>query len=177
MRRKAAIGLVMLALAAATLAGCTPRQSTEQYEERLEQAIAVRTVAISQLDDGSLTTPAQFDELANKVVASIDELDADAPPRKLQTAHERMLDGLDGLAALISRLGRCVGLSEHSQQDARACRQSIGQEVYDEIRNDFGEADTIYREEGLSLPGLAGDGDKADGGDQLGKGAEGGDEL
>ena len=56
----------------------------------------------------------------------------------------------------------------------KACRQSIGQDVYDAIRNDFDEANTIYREEGLALPGLGGDEDAED---SLGEDPEGGDEL
>ncbi|MCW2925032.1 MAG: hypothetical protein JWM98_2436 [Thermoleophilia bacterium] len=160
--------------------GCTPRQSRDQYEERLGGALAARTEVTGQLDGKELHTAADYDAAAKKVTNALDDLESDPPPGDVENAHERMVSGMEGLAALLSRLGRCESLGEHSAQDARACRQSIGQDVYDEIRNDFGEANTIYRQEGFSLPGLGSDGDTSGGnggGDSLGGGSDGGDEL
>lgn len=138
------------------LAGCTARQSQDQYEERLEQAIAVRQNVSSQLESQQLGDAKAYEQASGEVLSALDELDADPPPRNLQDAHESMVNGMEGLATLLDRLGRCESLAQASEQDRRACRQSIGQDVYDEIRNDFDEANTIYREEGLSLPGLGG---------------------
>lgn len=160
------------------VSGCTARQSRAQYEERLEQALEARAQATRQLDSDALTTQAQYDAAAAKVAAALEELDADPPPSDAEPAHDRMIDGLEGLSALLGRLGRCTALGEASDQDERACRASIGQGVYDEIRNDFGEANTIYREEGFSLPGLGSAEDApGGGGDSLGTDPEGGDEL
>jgi hypothetical protein len=72
-----------------------------------------------------------------------------------------------------------------SVEQGRACRHAITQDVYDEIRNDFGEANTIYRQEGILLPGLGGEsgasgggsGESGSGGDNLGDDPSGGDEL
>jgi hypothetical protein len=128
-----------------------------------------------QLDQRTLADAGAFEAAAQEVRSSLDELDADPPPRNLQDAHESMVSGMEGLSTLLDRLGRCEALAQASQQDRRACRQSIGQDVYDAIRNDFDEANTIYREEGLSLPGLGG-GENSE--DSLGEGdPEGGDEL
>jgi hypothetical protein len=174
---------MLVAVAALLAAGCTPRQSREQYEERLSDAVTARAAATDKLDSGSLVDEDDYDAEADSVLAALDGLVADAPPRDLQDAHEPMMLGMEGLAALLQRLGRCEALGEYSAQDKRACRQSIGQAVYDEIRNDFTEADTIYREEGVSVPGLGGDdgseareqgGDTLDGG---GASTEGEDEL
>ncbi|MCW2961003.1 MAG: hypothetical protein JWM25_733 [Thermoleophilia bacterium] len=167
----------LLVIAAAVLVGCTARQSTEQYEQRLEQALSVRSKVTDQLDTRSISDPNAFAAASKQVVSALDELDADPPPRAVVDAHDRMVQGLEGLAALLDRMGRCEELTKASEQDARACRQSISQDVYDEIRNDFGEADTIYRQEGFSLPGLGSGEDKADGSDQLGGATDGGDEL
>lgn len=164
----------LLACACLLAVGCTARQSHEQYEERLSQALKARTSVTAQLDAGQLTTPQKYEAAAQRVTIALDELDADPPPRDVEAAHDSMVAGLEGLAALLDRLGRCEALGQASEQDRRACRQAIGQGVYDAIRNDFSEANTIYLEEGFSLPGL-GDGDEV--GDSLGEDPEGGDEL
>jgi hypothetical protein len=81
---------------------------------------------------------------------------------------------MEGLVTLLDRLGRCEALARASEQDRRACRQSIGQDVFDTIRNDFTEANTIYRQEGLSLSGQGGESEAED---SLDDDPEGGDEL
>ncbi|MCW2955381.1 MAG: hypothetical protein JWO69_250 [Thermoleophilia bacterium] len=168
-----------LSTAALVLSGCTARQSRDQYETRLEQAVSVRTEVTGDLDERELGSMESFETATDEVSRALRELDADAPPRDVEDAHERMVRGLEGLVALLDRRGRCEALVQHSEQDARACRQSIGQDVYDQIRNDFGEADTIYRQEGFSLPGMGGGEGETDGGDDLDGGAapDGGDEL
>jgi hypothetical protein len=163
--------LVVLGL---VLGGCTARQSQDQYEGRLEQAIQVRQNVAAELDKNGYADANAYDLAAQEVLSSLDELDADPPPRNLQDAHDSMVSGMEGLSTLLDRLGRCEALREASEQDRRVCRQSIGQDVYDAIRNDFDEANTIYREEGLSLPGLGSD-EGAE--DSLGEDPEGGDEL
>jgi hypothetical protein len=165
--------LVLVALSL-VLGGCTARQSQDQYEERLEQALAVRHDVAQKMDQQSFADAKDYQLASEQVLGSLDELDADPPPRNLQDAHDSMVSGMEGLATLLDRLGRCEALAQASQQDRRACRQSIGQDVYDAIRNDFDEANTIYREEGLSLPGLGGE-EGAE--DSLGEDPEGGDEL
>ena len=167
-------------LCGAGLAGCTARQSRDQYGERLEQALATRAEVTGQMEREDLRSATEYARASHEVTASLEELDADPPPRGLGAAHERMVTGLEGLAALLARLGRCESLARASAQDRRACRQSIDQQVYDEIRNDFDEADTIYRQEGFSLSGLGGGGDEGGGGgaaDALGDDPSGGDEL
>lgn len=164
----------MLVALSLVLGGCTARQSQDQYEERLDQALTVRQGVAQQLDQHSYGDAQAYDAASQEVLSSLDELDADPPPRNLQDAHESMVSGMEGLATLLDRLGRCEELADASSQDRRACRQSIGQDVYDAIRNDFDEANTIYREEGLALPGLGGD---EGAGDSLGEDPEGGDEL
>ncbi len=166
----------LIACACALVAGCTPRQSQDQYESRLDYALKVRADVANALDSNAYKDAAAYDEAAQKVNSALEELDADPPPRNLQGAHERMVDGMEGLAILLGKLGRCEALERASAQDRRACRQSIGQDVYDTIRNDFTEANTIYRQEGLSLPGLGG-GDVKEGADTLGEDPEGGDSL
>ncbi len=148
--------------------GCTARQSQDEYEQRLDHAMTVREEVSAKLAAREYATPAQYDAASAKVADASDELDADAPPRKFEDAHDRMVDGMEGLSALLQRLGRCEALAKASDQDRRACRQSIGQDVYDTIRNDFAEADTIYGQEGISVPD-SGDGDGQDpgGGDTL----------
>jgi hypothetical protein len=165
---------VLLALACALAAGCTARQSSEQYEDRLEQAIATRTEVSSQMEANQLRTADQYDVAEQKLLVALDQLDADPPPRDVIAGHEAMVAGLEGLGVLLGRLGRCESLRNASEQHRRACRQAIRQEVYDEIRNDFTEANTIYRGAGISVPGL---GDDDGSGDTLGRDPEGGDEL
>lgn len=166
---------LLLACCALAAAGCTPRQSQDQYEERLAHALEIREQVSTQLAQRELDSAAAYDEAALQVNAALDELDADPPPRDLQAAHDRMLEGMEGLAILLDKLGRCEALAQASAQDRRACRQSIGQDVYDSIRNDFTEANTIYRQEGLSLPGLGGEDEAQQ--DSLGQEPEGGDAL
>jgi hypothetical protein len=149
--------LLLLTCALLPVAGCAARQSKDQYQDRLTHAATVRTSVSDELARNHYSSPDQYAHAAQQVTDAADELSADQPPRGVASAHERMLAGMDGLQALLSRLGRCAALKSASDQDARACRQSISQDVYDEIRNDFGEADTIYRQEGLSLPGQGGD--------------------
>jgi hypothetical protein len=166
--------VVALACAGAVVSGCTARQSQDEYEQRLERAVAVRDDVSARMNAHELETSADYDAASRRVGSALDELDADAPPRDLEDAHDRMVDGLDGLAALLQRLGRCEALAKASEQDRRACRQSIGQDTYDTIRNDFVEANTIYRQEGVSLPGLGSGGDAGPG---EATDPEGGDEL
>lgn len=166
--------LAVLVVVAPFATGCTARQSQDQYEGRLEQALQVRTDVSEKLQQRAFADANAYDIASQEVLSSLDELDADPPPKNLQAAHESMVSGMEGLATLLDRLGRCEALAKASDQDRRACRQSIGQDVYDAIRNDFAEANTIYREEGLSLAGLGGE-DAAE--DDLGAEPEGGDEL
>lgn len=171
--------LLPLAFACVLASGCTARQSRTEYEDRLKQALEVRQQVVGKLDGHQLTTQAQYDDAAKLVNASLDELDSDPPPRDARDGHDSMVAGMEGLASLLGRLGRCEGLGAVSDQDQRACRQGISQDVYDEIRNDFSEANTIYRSEGFSLPGLgsADEGDGGGGGDNLSGGTNGGDKL
>ena len=141
--------------------GCTPRQSKDQYQERLSNAVAVRNDVSNGLTRHQYSSGAEYTQAMKRVVDASDELSSDQPPRGLGDAHEQMVAGMEGLQVLLSRLGRCADLESTSHQDARACRQSISQDVYDEIRNDFEEADTIYRQDGLSLPQDGGDGRSA----------------
>ena len=175
------VHLLLIVLSCTLLAGCQARQSDDQYADRLEQAVAARSEAIAALDGKKLVKRADYDAAAAQLDSAIGELDADPPPRSVQDAHERMLGAMEGLSTLLGRLGRCDELGTRSQQDGRACRASIDQDVYDGIRNDFGEADTIYRAEGFSPPGLGGGedgGGGASGGDTLdGDVSSGGDEL
>lgn len=165
---------VLLACALLIATGCTARQSRQQYEERLEQALDVRTQVTRKLEAGELQSPQDYQQESERVQSAVEQLDADPPPRDAEHAHESMVSGMEGLAVLLSRLGRCEALGSASEQDRRVCRQSIEQQVYDDIRNDFTEANTIYREEGFSLPGL---GAQEGTGDSLGQDPEGGDEL
>jgi hypothetical protein len=169
--------VVLLAVACFVAAGCTARQSQEQYEERLDGALGTRDEVSGMLSGGGERTPEAFDAASDKVSIALDELDADPPPGNLQPAHDRMVEAMEALAVLLDRLGRCEALTAASEQDARACRQSIGQDVYDDIRNDFNEANTIYRQEGLSLARLGGEEDGGGADDSLGEEPAGGDEL
>lgn len=149
--------IVLGIVAVAVSSGCAPRQSRDQYQDRLTGAVSTRLSVSDALSKQAYTTKEQYEAAAQRVATAKHQLDTDQPPRGLSDAHQSMLDGLEGLQALLSRLGRCAALADHAEQDARACRQSISQGVYDEIRNDFTEADTIYRHEGFSLP-TTGDG-------------------
>ena len=171
-----ACALLACAVACLVLAGCTGRQSREQYEERLDNALKVRTEVVASLDAKELDSSAEYKDASTRIIAALDELDADPPPKDVTAAHDSMLRAMDGLATLLDRLARCEKLGEVSEQDRRVCRTSIDQGVYDEIRNDFHEANTIYLEEGFSLPGLGGE-EGAGGDDSLGEDPEGGDEL
>lgn len=170
-----------LACALVVLAGCQARQSQEQYEERLGAVALVRAEVVEGLERGKYADAEAYERASERVSAAIEQLDVDPPPRALRTAHDRMIGGMGGLAILLDRLARCEERAEASQQDRRACRQSIGQEAYDAIRNDFEEANTIYREEGVPIDGdegaggggFGGDG----GGDSLDEDPEGGDAL
>jgi hypothetical protein len=187
MRRRSCFPLLlpMLALACALLAtGCTARQSKEQYTDRLAKVLKVRTEVLAAVNEHTYTTQDAFVAARRRIDAARTELDADEPPRSMQQAHDSMVHGLRGLAALLDTLGHCAAVEAASLEQGRACRHAITQDVYDDIRNDFGEANTIYRQEGISLPGL-GDEDEASGGgagsgggsDNLGDDPAGGDEL
>jgi hypothetical protein len=166
--RTLAAWVCLLTMSVVIAAGCTARQSREQYEERLASATDVRIQITKALTSNQFTTQEQYTEAAASVADALAALDADAPPQAVAAGHERMVEALEALEILLTRRGRCAALERVSAQDARACRMSIEQSVYDEIRNNFGEADTIYREEGYSLTGIPdGDGGTSDGGDEL----------
>ena len=165
---------ILLLATGLVLGGCTARQSQDQYEERLEQALVVRQGVSEQLDQDSLDDPEAFDFAGREVRGALDDLDADPPPRNLQGAHDRMVEGLEGMVVLLDRMGQCHGAAQASAGDRRVCRQAIRQDFFDEIRNDFDEANTIYQAEGLALPGLGGD---EGAGGSPGGDPEGGDEL
>ncbi|MCW2927711.1 MAG: hypothetical protein JWM86_1679 [Thermoleophilia bacterium] len=156
--------------------GCTARQSREQYDERLAMAAKVRDEVTEGLDSERIHTEPQLREAAAKLDAAVDELDADPPPRAAQAAHERMVAGLEGMSALVLQLGRCASLESAARDEARACRRAIEPSVYDDIRNDFDEANTIYREKGFTLPGTGGEGGDSGTGPS-GEDPTGGDEL
>jgi hypothetical protein len=146
-----------------TAPGCTARQSEAQYEERLAAALEVRTEAARGLEQSSYTTAAQWRGAADRVSDAAIELDADPPPRRAEAAHDRFLSGMEALAGLLSRRGRCAGLQLRQPKDAAACLRGIDQSAYDTVRNDFAEADSIYREIGFALPGMGGGADDGSG--------------
>ena len=162
---------VIAASACLVLAGCSARQSKEQYEEHLADAMKVRTEVTSGLDAQQFESPAQFEEASKRIAAAREDLDEAPPPRNLQGAHDAMLRGMDGLADVLDQLGQCAALDTNQQA---SCRRAIDQSVYDEIRNDFDEANTIYQAEGISS---VGDGGDEETGDSPGEDPEGGDEL
>lgn len=157
--RRRAVLVAVIVLLAAIAGGCTQRQSQDQYEERLQDAVEARDQAVDQVTYGKLTDDTQYAEAIKRVRHASDELDADAPPKQLEAGHERMVAGMAGLARLLELLQRC---DAHDTSEARLqCRSDIEPDVYDTIRNDFEEANTIYRQEGLSI---------ADSGTSIGQG-------
>lgn len=150
-------------------AGCTSRQPEGEYVDQLERALAARNDVIRQLDEGELGDASMYDAAADDITEAMDQLDVEPPPKRYEDAHELLVQALDGLAVLLGKLGRCERLAVDRPQDARACRQSIGQDVFDGLRNDFRESDAIYREEGLTMSQLAFDG-QGDAGSSSGKG-------
>lgn len=167
-------------LASFALVSCTARQSTDQYEARLTHAQDVQSDVARALQAGEYEDEDAYLAASERVGEALVELDSDAPPGNVQAAHDRMVEAMDGLAILLDRLARCERRIEASEQDRRACHQAIGQDVYDEIRNDFDEANTIYGQEGLPTIGGEGEDDTADqlpeGSDQLGEDPGGGAE-
>lgn len=168
MRTAPLLCVALLLLLASALAGCTARQSRDQYEERLTAAIEVRTAATVGIEKDQFHTAAQWREAVDRVNAALDELDADPPPKDAVEAHERFIEGMENLSGLLGRYGRCAALEQRTPDDARLCRQKIDQSAFDSVRNDFAEADTIYRQIGYGLPGMAGQEEAGGGGDDLG---------
>lgn len=148
--------ILVIACSLAVAVGCTARQGEEEYADRLGLALTARNDVVQQLDGGQLDDERALRGAASRVRGALEELDADAPPKRYESAHELMVGALDGLSVLLGKLARCEALEETSRQDGRACRQAIGQDVFDSLRNDFRESDAIYRTEGLSLPQLGG---------------------
>lgn len=164
--------LLLAGCACLLLTSCTARQSRDQYEQRLSAAAAVRVEVSRAFNAGQLHGRTQHEAAAERVERALRDLDADPPPRSAQDAHDAMVRGMQGLAALLRRVAECEALA--AQQQRARCRDQIPPDVFDEIRNDFAEANTIYRQEGFSLPGL--DGEEA-AGDGRGADPAGGDEL
>ena len=161
--------VLLVACAAVLASGCTARQGDEEYADRLGRALTVRNEVVQQLDGDKLGDERGYREAASRVRGALEELDADAPPKRYDRAHEVLVGALDGLSVLLGKLGRCEALEKTARQDARACRQAIGQDVFDTLRDDFRESDAIYRTEGLSLPQLGGEDEQSGsgGGDVL----------
>lgn len=161
-RHRSALRTVVtfLTLAAAVLlvCGCTARQTEDEYSEHLERALTARNDAVDKLDANALPDQAAYKAAAKRLRDSVREVNGEPPPKQYQDAHDLLVDSLEDFAVLLGKLGRCKKFEIDAPQDARACNQSIGQEVFDELRNDMRESDAIYRQEGLALSQLSDDG-------------------
>lgn len=139
---------------AAIFVGCTSRQTEAEYTTNVQRALTTRNKVSDALDKGDLRTSDQLREASEEVASARSGLDSSPPPATFTAAHNKFVETLDGFETLIRRQLRCAELDRYAAQDARACRLSIKQSVFDELRNDFREADAIYRNAGLTLEGL-----------------------
>lgn len=150
--RTTAVAMTLLATAVLG-AACTARQSDDQYGERLEVAIATREDVRSRVSSDALTSAADLRSAGRDLDEVADDLDVDPPPQAVEQGHERMLDGMEALRVLVQRLATCVSGGAPVGRTVRMCRNRIDQSVFDDIENDFAEADTIFAAEGFEVPG------------------------
>lgn len=144
--------VIAVLIATALLGGCTNRESSDAYEERIAKIYTLRTATISGLASASQTDVDQYAEAQRKISQAAEQLEAVDPPRDVQQAHDRYVEALYGLSKLLANLADCGRAESGGDDAARACRRKLSGERIDEVRNDFAEADTIYRHEGYKLP-------------------------
>jgi hypothetical protein len=143
--------IVLLALLATVLAGCAERQSKEQYGENVKELYSLRTQQIAQLPTAATGDVQLYADSQEKLRVAANELDSIDPPKELQQAHDRHVEGLRGLSRVFGELADCARLEQREPQRSVECRHKIEREVLDEVENDLAEADTIYRHAGYEV--------------------------
>lgn len=143
--------LVALAAVALIVAGCAERQSKSQYEDALVRLHAGQGQVINELKERDVADVEWFDDAQQRMRRAADDLEAIQPPKQVEAAHRRHLEGLRGLARLLGRLGDCARLASRDRQAGESCRSNIDQLEIDEVRNDLAEADAIYEAEGFRV--------------------------
>lgn len=143
--------VALLAVASGVGVGCAERQSEGQYEDTIKTMHTERTMILRQLTPERSRDLTWLSTSQGKVEGMGRDLEAIQPPAVIESAHDRHVEGLDGLARILSRLADCARLEKRERARGEECRGKINQLELDEVRNDLDEADTIYREHGLKL--------------------------
>lgn len=149
--RRSAVLCVVLLTAAVAAGACAERQSEDQYQQNLTKLYAERQQVLRELPEQHDADVAFFADAQKRISTAASDLAAIQPPKHVQQAHDRHVEGLRGLSRLLGQLADCARLEQASPGGGRTCREQIDQADLDEVRNDLDEADTIYREQGFKL--------------------------
>jgi hypothetical protein len=149
--------VVLLALAAALLAaGCQGRLNDEQYQKQLDTVQRLRMTTLRGLPDHDLGDVQFFAKSSTQLSDAASQFDDVKPPGHVRLAHEKYVEALAGMGRVLGRFADCARLQARQPRAAVQCRRKIDQLEIDKVQNDFTEAETIYRQEGLSVREVAG---------------------
>lgn len=143
--------ITVLLVCASMIIGCEARQSHEQYEENLHALDLVRLEQAQMLQQKRFQDPQELTSAARDLRKAAKNLDSSSPPRDAQDAHVRMLEAVDGLIDILQTLATCMERSAQLRSTSAHCSASVDQASYDETRNDFLEASTIYKQSGYEI--------------------------
>jgi hypothetical protein len=149
--RKSAAVLMLVAVIAMVGSGCAERQSKEQYGEQVEKLYVMRSQYVQNLSNTDSDDVSYYAKAQAKLRSAASDLESISPPKELEQAHDRHVEGLRGLSQVFGKLADCGRAEQRTPGAAAQCRRKIEQSDLDEVQNDLDEADAIYREAGYKV--------------------------
>lgn len=141
--------VAILAMILVVSAGCTQRQSQDQYQELLTSANTARRAALG--DAARDSSAHDLRAAATRVATIAQQLEDLNPPSNVQQAHTRYVESLQGLRDVLNRLADCADMQVEDASQALECRATINHRALEEIDNDFDEADAIFTHAGYTM--------------------------
>lgn len=145
--------VALLTIVMVVAAGCTQRETPEQYENKVSESYQQRrTLIISLATDGD----AQYYLKAREAFQEdVDELRDIVPPKDVEHGHEKYIASLEGMVTVLQTLADCKQLQKSNFEAGRNCVFEISTSDLDQIENDFREAETVFEDRGYRLDGVS----------------------
>lgn len=131
-------------------AGCTQRESHEQYQRRLDASTREVDKVMSGLADeqGRMAGVRQLEQSRRTIRDVAEGFDQSGPPREVADAHELYGSALRSLSVVIGELADCARQEQVRPGSGAPCRARISQSRIDGVHNDIRQAEVMYRESG-----------------------------
>jgi hypothetical protein len=143
--------MVVICIAGVVGAGCAQRVSHDDYQQRITGSDAKVRLVLRELADTDADDVKWHSRTQREVRGLADDLGDTTPPEDAEAAHDAWVDGLSGLARVLSKLSDCARAESTRAGTAKPCRAKITGEELDAVDNDLAQARTLFRAAGYKV--------------------------